>query len=250
MISLLKKSLHTLFGKGPIYTLRAIYHRLITENMAINRLKLRFYIFLHNKSYSHITSLAARLNNSEHPKRKILNYEKFFFDQISADDSVLDVGCHEGYLSALAAQKASEVVGIDTNSFRIKKATDLYNHITNLRFLVGDATTYNFGNQKFNKIILSNVLEHIEDRVEFLQKMRRLGDTILLRVPLLTRDWLTVYKKENGFEYRLDLSHFIEYTLEDVKNETAASGWKLESYSIQFGELWAVTSKNADKNNN
>jgi len=244
MISLVKKFWRALFHKGPIYTLRAIYHRLITESQTLNRLKLRFYIFLHNKSYSHITSLAARLNHGKHPKRKILNYEKFFFDQINANDSVLDVGCHEGYLSALLAQKAKNVIGIDTNPFHVKKAATLYSHINNLRFLVGDATTYDFGDKKFNKIILSNVLEHINRRIDFLKNLNRLADIILIRVPLITRDWLAVYKKQLGFEYRLASDHFIEYTPEILVSEASASGWRLDRYSIQFGELWGILSKN------
>ena len=94
--------------------------------------------------------------------------------------------------------------------------------------------------QKFDKIILSNVLEHIKDRVEFLKQMRKLSGVILLRVPLITRDWLAVYKKELGREYRLDRTHFIEYSLEELRDECVAGGWQITDFSIQFGEFWGV----------
>ena len=65
-------------------------------------------------------------------------------------------------------------------------------------------------------------------------------NTILFRVPLLTRDWLPVYKKEQEVEYRLDLTHFTEYTVEQAEEELAQSGWKFGEISVQFGEIWAV----------
>lgn len=42
-----------------------------------------------------------------------------------------------------------------------------------------------------------------------------------------------------GLEYRLDKTHFIEYTLHSLKKELKLAGLKFISYSIQFGEIWA-----------
>ena len=56
----------------------------------------------------------------------------------------------------------------------------------NLNYIVGDATNYNF-DKIFDKIILSNVLEHIEHRIDFLVKMKKISNTILLRVPIINR---------------------------------------------------------------
>ena len=56
----------------------------------------------------------------------------------------------------------------------------------------------------------------------------------------INRDWITLYKKELGVEWRLDKTHYIEYTLESFKEELKKAGLNLEKYSIQFGEIWAV----------
>ena len=85
-------------------------------------------------------------------------------------------------------------------------------------------------NQKFDVIILSNVLEHIENRIEFLQKIKNLAPKILIRVPMINRDWITLYKKELGVEWRLDKTHYIEYTLESSKQ-------KLKS-QVKFREIF------------
>lgn len=235
---MIKKFFIYLFQHGPYKTSQAVFSVFFKNNLFLNRLKLRFFIYLHNKSYSRITSLVRRLNKGVHPKRKIMGYEKFFLNNISPEDSVLDIGCHEGYLSKAAAKICQKVVGIDNNLKSIVLA-EKGEKISNLSFVFGDATSFDFSCH-FNKIILSNVLEHIENRIVFLEKLKQLSDTILLRVPLLTRDWLVVYKKENGFEYRLDPTHFIEYTLEELKKELEESGWKIENYSVNFGEFWGI----------
>ncbi|MCD6317897.1 methyltransferase domain-containing protein [Candidatus Aerophobetes bacterium] len=112
----------------------------------------------------------------------------------------------------------------------------------NIKYIHGDATKLN-SNEKFDVIVLSNVLEYIEDRVSFLLKMGQLADKFLIRVPMLNRDWLTYYKKEIGYEYRLDPTHKIEYTMESFKEELSKAGLKIDSASIQFGEIWAVVRK-------
>jgi len=47
-------------------------------------------------------------------------------------------------------------------------------------------------------------------------------------------------KKELGLEYRLDKTHFIEYTLESFQKELEKAGFKIYNYNIQFGEIWAI----------
>jgi len=241
MTSLLKKTFTSLKKNGLISTFKSICAHLFIFNTPLNKLKLKFFIYLHNLSYRRLTSLARRLNNGDHPKRKILDYKSFFLKNIFFEDSILDIGCHSGYLSFLSAKKAKKVTGIDINSKNISLAKSKY-HLSNLEFINADATEYPF-KEKFDKIILSNVLEHIENRIEFLNKISHLSDIILIRVPLITRDWLSVYKKDNGFEYRLDPTHFIEYTKDSLKEEISSADLSIKDYSIQFGEFWGILIK-------
>jgi len=198
----------------------------------------KLFTFLHNKSYVALSTIAILQNNGMHPKHRILGYHKFFADHIEATDTVLDIGCGNGANAFDVADKAKEVVGIDIEEKYIREAQKKHAK-SNITYVIGDATTYPF-EKKFDKVILSNVLEHIDQRVEFLKKMHPLTETILFRVPLITRDWLPVYKKERGVEYRLDLTHFTEYTVAQAEEELAQSGWKFGEFSVQFGEIWAV----------
>ena len=199
---------------------------------------LKLFVWLHNVSYKIITKLAVKKEGGIHPKHRIMPYHQFFIDNVGNNDTVLDIGCGNGAVAYDVAGKAKQVVGIDLKESNITHARKHFSR-SNLEFITGDVWGYNFG-RRFDKIVFSNVLEHIDKRVEFLQRLHGVSDVILLRVPMLDRDWLVIYKKELGLEYRLDPTHFIEYTLEDLQGELQASDWKIDSFSIQFGEFWGV----------
>ncbi len=135
---------------------------------SFNQSLLNLFIRLHNYSYKKITDLVTKINNGQHPKHSIINYHQFFVDNVTADDTVIDLGCGTGANAYDVAKKAKRVIGIDIKQNNIDQAKQKYQG-DNLSFIVGDATQYHFEKQ-IDKIILSNVLEHIEDRVNFLKK--------------------------------------------------------------------------------
>jgi SAM-dependent methyltransferase len=217
---------------------------LISSNEKSRKIFLAFSLWLNGLSYEMIKVFIVP-KGGLHPKHAIMNYHKFFVDNVEAADNVLDIGCGNGAVAADLAAKAKKVVGIDIAEKNIKVAREKYDR-PNLQFVPGDCLRFDFaglGIVRFDKIILSNVLEHIEERVKFLQGLHQLSDTILLRVPLITRDWLPVYKKDHGYKYKLSSDHKIEYTEEILQNELAQSGWQIKNFQIKFGEIWAVIIK-------
>ena len=57
---------------------------------------------------------------------------------------------------------------------------------------------------------------------------------------MIDREWTAVYKKEVGVEYRLDRTHFIEYTYVEFKNELLRANIFIINYHIKFGEIYAI----------
>ncbi|TSA45610.1 class I SAM-dependent methyltransferase [bacterium] len=186
--------------------------------------------------------LAIKENGGIHPKHELTRYCDFFLANIEESDSVLDIGCGISYVANQAARKAKRVVGVDNDGRRLAAAKKMFRK-DNLEFLLADATKYDFS-QKYDAIILSNVLEHIEDRISFLKKIKPLSDKILIRVPMLDRDWLPLYKKQLDLFYFCDKTHYTEYTLETFKEEMTQAGLVIDKYSVQFGEIWAVVKVN------
>lgn len=204
----------------------------------MNKTILRLVLTLHGLTYKLASAFAIKAEGGLHPKHRLMNYHQFFLDRISPGNTVLDIGCGNGALAYDLAKKARAVVGIDANT-KNQKAWEEKFYAPNITYILGDATTTRF-DQAFDVVVLSNVLKHIERRVEFLEKIKPLASTILIRVPMINRDWITLYKKELGLDYRLDKTHFVEYTLDTFRDELALAGLSIQEHSIQFGEIWAV----------
>jgi len=193
------------------------------------RKKVTIYCLkLHNFLYKLISKLS--FEKGIHPKHRIINYHKFFLDNINSEDVVLDIGCGNGFLTFDIAKKAKKVVALEKNSSYLKEA-EKKNSSSNIRYFLCDATSYR-SEERFSVLILSNVLEHIENRIDFLRNIKRFSEKILIRVPMINRDWITLYKKELGVEWRLDKTHFTEYTLLSFQEELKCAGLMIKEYSV------------------
>jgi len=176
-----------------------------------------------------------------HPKHRLTRYDLFFLKHIQPSDRILDLGCGNGSLAAALGRKARFVLALDNNPRQIAAAREKH-AAPNVEYRIADITIA-LPRKNFDAIILSNVLEHIDDRVSFLKKISERALKILIRVPLLDRGWLALYKKELRLPWRLDPTHYTEYTLNTLKKELSKAGLILKKYSIQYGELWGVITK-------
>lgn len=185
---------------------------------------------------------AIRYGNGEHPKHRHLGYHNFFFENIDYDSSILDFGCGNGALALDIAKnsKAASIYAIDINPKNIETAKAKYFH-PNIRYVCGDGLV-DLPSLNFDTIVLSNVLEHIKDRVKLLNKLNEKykPKKFLIRVPSFERDWRVPLKKEIGVDYRLDDTHFIEYLFPEFENEIFESNLRLSKVYFKWGEIWAV----------
>jgi len=211
------------------------------------RLLIRPILKLHSTCYALAGGMAIQLNNGIHPKHRIMQYKEWFLDNINQDDIVLDVGCNTGMMPEVMSQKAKLVYGIEIEAKHIEIAKKLRKK-ENIEYICADATTYNYNKcLPISCVTLSNVLEHIKHRVDFLRKLIRqiswqdeANKKLLIRVPMIDREWITVYKNELGIDYRLDPTHYTEYTYTQFKQELTQSGIGILSYHVRFGEIYAV----------
>lgn len=227
-------------------TIKNVILKVLTHRKCA-KLFLRLSLKCHNLSYQMAGILSAQIaTDGLHPKHRIMRYHDWFSSKLEKDWDVLDIGCGNGALAFDMKFVCRSVTGIDIETNNIDKARNLYLK-KGISYICGDALKYDF-KSGFSAIVLSNVLEHIEDRVSFLKRIYKNQNlenppVLLLRVPMITRDWITLYKKELGMEWRLDHSHYTEYTLDQVLKELADADLIIESYDIQFGEFYGVARK-------
>lgn len=198
-------------------------------------------LIMHQKIYSMLGGLVSIAEGGLHPKHRLMHYHDFFIENIDKNDSVLDIGCGNGALSFDVAKKAKFVKAIDNCKTSIEICKVKYSR-NNIEYITGDITK-DFPKEAFDVTILSNVLEHIDNREGFLNKIGGISNKLLIRVPMINRDWVTLYKKELGLPYKLDPTHRIEYTMDSLKSELKMCGFIIKNCSVQFGEIWAVCTK-------
>jgi len=219
--------------------------KIIISNRFIATKLITICLISHNFLYRLISVLAIKLNYGIHPKHRIIKYKEWFFNKVLENEVVLDIGCNTGSLVNLISDKAKFVYGIDVNSEYIKQAKKQITQM-NTKFFHADATSFDYSNcDPIDVILLSNVLEHIEDRANFLEKILkqvkwRTSPKILIRVPMIDRDWLVIYKKELNIDHRLDRTHYTEYSFSSFKNEMDKVNLKILYYKIQWGEIYAL----------
>lgn len=202
---------------------------------------LRLLFRLDQRLYTLQGDRAIAYGGGAHPKHRLIPYHDFFIAHIRDGERVLDVGCGIGAVAYDVAQRTSaEVVGIDRDAKKLAQAGQRYAH-PRLSFVEGDALTTLPG-QRFDVVILSNLLEHVDDRVGFLRRLlaRIQPARVLIRVPLFERDWRVALKRELGVDYRLDPTHCIEHRADELTQELERAGLALQQSVIRWGELWAV----------
>jgi ubiquinone/menaquinone biosynthesis C-methylase UbiE len=201
---------------------------------------LRFLFRLDELLYPVQGGLSVKYDGGLHTKHRHTRYHDFFIDRITEADRVLDVGCGIGALAHDIADKTgARVVGIDLNEDQIRAARTRYAH-PNVDHLVGDVRS-DLPDRRFDVVVMSNVLEHVEDRVDLLRSIARTARPreLLLRAPMFERDWRVPLKEELGLDYRLDPTHEIEYTVEDFASELADAGLSIVEQQCRWGEIWA-----------
>jgi 2-polyprenyl-3-methyl-5-hydroxy-6-metoxy-1,4-benzoquinol methylase len=103
----------------------------------------------------------------------------------AAPQSILDVGCGEGVLTAQWADKLGDrrIVGIDLDDPKLKAEWDKRRR-ANLEYRVEDATHLSFADGEFDMAAAIEVLEHVPDPERTVSEMARVAKSwVLVSVP-------------------------------------------------------------------
>lgn len=110
-------------------------------------------------------------------------------------DTVLDLGCGEGrHVHAMYHHKVCHVVGLDLAFDDVKKTREGFVHCPDMdpetkrlnTLSVGNALSLPFADNSFDKVLCSEVMEHIPDYIQALSEVERIlkpGGTFAVSVP-------------------------------------------------------------------
>jgi len=182
-----------------------------------------------------------RWGDGVHVKHKFMDgIHSFFQERISPNSVVLDLGCGQGTISdAIATGTGSTVLGIDIDPAQISFAKARYTN-PHLKYMVGDVLRDIPPGEHFDIIVLSSVLEHLENRPMFLRTLteRFHPEKFLIRVPTFEQHYFKALKRELGMFAYVDPTHMIEYSPQSFAEEIATAGLIIKYSEIRWGDIW------------
>jgi SAM-dependent methyltransferase len=114
-------------------------------------------------------------------QRHVIAY-RYAADLVRGKD-VLDAGAGEGYGSAMLAERARSVVGIDLEPDVVDHANAAYPNVT---FKAADLLALPFPDESFDAVVSLQVIEHLKSPREFVTECARLlrpGGLLLIATP-------------------------------------------------------------------
>jgi len=127
-------------------------------------------------------------------------------------DIVLDCGCGEGFYTMVIRELYGDictVISLDMDFELVKRARGWQREDSPSRFVIGDVTRLPFWDGMFDKVIFSEVLEHVEDDAGALREVRRVlkkGGVVALTVP--NHNYPFWWDPCNKIRERLGMGHF------------------------------------------
>lgn len=176
-----------------------------------------------------LTKITGKSSLPVHPKH-LINEEPFYLSYIEKKDYILDLGCNNGQNTIKVAKKCKKVVGIDIDETILKIARENTLPFKNVKLVKGSLEErLPFKDAQFSKILMLAVLEHIKNRLQLINEVKRVvkvGGIIFISVPNKETSWKYEQRKV-GLNYFSDPDHKIEYSEEDIRKLMLDNGLKI-----------------------
>lgn len=182
-----------------------------------------------------LDALRAGWHNNE-------NGELFSGFKISANDTVLDVGCGLGNNLNFCAQFAAKVIGVDIDPSRVQATEELLKRsgVKGFSVLTSDGNPLPLESNIADKIVCTEVIEHVDDPLISLRELVRVGKPgalYMLSVPgQLSEEILKKLAPAVCFQKP---NHIRVFGEKDFRNLVEAAGLVVEKHEF-YSFYWAV----------
>lgn len=126
---------------------------------------------------------------------------------LTAQDSVLEIGAGSGFMAALIASQARQVISLEINPALVTLATDNLRKsgVQNAEVRLGDGAKVNFPEQSFDAILLSGSVAEVPQALLPLLKIGGrlcavVGDAPIMRGTVVTRTSATEYNAKQAWD--------------------------------------------------
>lgn len=158
-------------------------------------------------------------------------------------EKIIDLGCGTGYYLFLLSNLPVKLnlTGFDNDQKAMQEAEEFLSS-KNIKFVSGDLHEMPFEDQSFDKAVMSEVLEHVENDENVLQEVYRIlkpGGVLVISVPSINYpffwdpinfilQYLFNTHIKSGFFSGLWSGHLRLYQLDDLKRKFEKAGFNVE----------------------
>jgi len=143
-------------------------------------------IFKAEKPRASMAHTGERLSAGHSLETEVEHFHRYYMARhFCRGRRVLDIASGEGYGSALLAQVAADVIGVDVDPAAVAHAAETYAR-DNLRFRQGSATEIPVDDNSIDVLVSFETLEHFVDHDRFMSEARRIlrpGGKLILSTP-------------------------------------------------------------------
>ena len=161
---------------------------------------------------------------------------------IAATDVVVDVGCGDGGAIKFCANQGADVIFLDINEEKVKSIEAQLQGSARgkLTAIAGTGEQIDLDDGIADKVICTEVLEHVDDPQRLVAEMARIGKPgalYLLTVPHEVGE--SVMKDTAPPQYFEKPNHIRIFTEHDFRRLVEGAGLEIERYQA-FGAFWTV----------
>ena len=138
------------------------------------------------------------------------------------------------------------MIGIDNDKAAIERAKNTYKR-DNLEFIHGEAYDYLKNNkQRFDLLLLSHILEHLDNPKEFIFRFKDFFDYIYIEVPDFDKSYMNHYRKDLGLPLiYTDWDHVSEFDRDELAEILKECNIEIIESMYRYGNqhLWCRVQK-------
>jgi 2-polyprenyl-6-hydroxyphenyl methylase / 3-demethylubiquinone-9 3-methyltransferase len=218
----------------------------VTQNARSTSPALAWYRFVlaGGRVLARVMRVLLRLRGYQaplHPKHLAMTDEAhhWYAPHVKPGWLVADLGCDEGGHAIYLAKAGTKVVGLETSGEALRLAVR-HDRIGYARADLETSLPLEGG--KFDALVALDVIEHLNNREQFLDEARRLlkpNGILLLSAPNRETDWNRTARRLGVFELS-DPDHKFEYSRQELVGAVESAGFSIHSIEpVVLDTPWA-----------
>ncbi|MCU6434919.1 methyltransferase domain-containing protein [Undibacterium sp. Jales W-56] len=174
---------------------------------------------------------------------------------VGYDKRVLELGCASGHMAQVFAANGCQVIGIEMDADAAEQARKVCLAVYEVNLDDRDWVQVLSGQEKFDVVVVADVLEHLRNPRACIANVRRLltdDGIVIISTPNIAHGGVIAGLMQGNFQYRetglLDRTHIHFFTKNSLREALEEEGFAINHFDsveagvdhLEFSEQWAM----------